>query len=265
MFISEAVSALIDQGRAILGLFQFWFSKNWKYLVYVLRHKYYVFVVGSRLRVSLWRLLVHDLSKFSWLEWTAYVEYFNGKRVVCCRQCSVPMRFTEDDITICRNLHCPGFGTASETEMLPPPGVRDRFDKAWNHHQKANDHHWQYWLLMKYQPTATWATETRPGGVIAIKQGNREVLETVIYRGQQPEIDATNVTRALNSFPTPLPMSEQAIREMVADWCGAGLALGNPNILDWYTQHKDDLVLHRKTRIIAEVFLDEAMTKLPRC
>lgn len=28
-------------------------------------------------------------------------------------------------------------------------GERDQasFDRAWNHHQKANPHHWQYWLL----------------------------------------------------------------------------------------------------------------------
>ena len=27
------------------------------------------------------------------------------------------------------------------------------FDKAWNHHQKTNPHHWQYWVLMKDNPT----------------------------------------------------------------------------------------------------------------
>lgn len=26
------------------------------------------------------------------------------------------------------------------------------FDKAWNHHQKANPHHWQYWVLLKDNP-----------------------------------------------------------------------------------------------------------------
>ena len=23
------------------------------------------------------------------------------------------------------------------------------YDEAWNHHQKCNDHHWQYWILQK--------------------------------------------------------------------------------------------------------------------
>ena len=26
------------------------------------------------------------------------------------------------------------------------------FNKAWNHHQKANPHHWQYWVLIKDNP-----------------------------------------------------------------------------------------------------------------
>lgn len=25
---------------------------------------------------------------------------------------------------------------------------QDSFDRAWNHHQKENDHHWQYWVLI---------------------------------------------------------------------------------------------------------------------
>ena len=25
----------------------------------------------------------------------------------------------------------------------------DAYDKAWNHHQKCNPHHWQYWILQK--------------------------------------------------------------------------------------------------------------------
>lgn len=26
---------------------------------------------------------------------------------------------------------------------------RDDFDIAWNHHQKSNPHHWQYWIMWK--------------------------------------------------------------------------------------------------------------------
>jgi hypothetical protein len=48
----------------------------------VLRHKWYVLRAGRRLGVPLWRLLVHDLSKFSRAEWGAYVDrYVTGRYV----------------------------------------------------------------------------------------------------------------------------------------------------------------------------------------
>ena len=27
--------------------------------------------------------------------------------------------------------------------------IEEEYDKAWNHHQKHNPHHWQYWILQK--------------------------------------------------------------------------------------------------------------------
>ena len=29
------------------------------------------------------------------------------------------------------------------------PKTTDEYKKAWNHHQKTNPHHWQYWVLME--------------------------------------------------------------------------------------------------------------------
>ena len=52
----------------------------------------------------------HDISKYSEEEFTPYAEYFYGDR----------------------------------TEH-----VKIDFDHAWNHHQKTNPHHWQYWVLIK--------------------------------------------------------------------------------------------------------------------
>jgi len=45
-----------------------------------------------------------------------------------------------------------------------------------------------------------------------------------------------------------LPMPERYIREMVADWRGAGRAYGNPNTLEWYNQSKDKQIMHPATR-----------------
>ena len=29
------------------------------------------------------------------------------------------------------------------------PKDKTKFNEAWNHHQKANPHHWQYWIMWK--------------------------------------------------------------------------------------------------------------------
>jgi hypothetical protein len=53
--------------------------KNYlRFIKTVLLHKWYVFVAGRRLRVPLWRLLIHDLSKFSLSEFGPYARHFYG-------------------------------------------------------------------------------------------------------------------------------------------------------------------------------------------
>lgn len=52
--------------------------KHFRYLKYVLRHKWYVFVECAK-RGLIWRGLVHDLSKFLPDEWLPYTNYFYGK------------------------------------------------------------------------------------------------------------------------------------------------------------------------------------------
>lgn len=85
--------------------------KHLKYLSYVLRHKYHVYRSGIYLGVSRWQLLIHDWSKFMPCEWLPYVEKF--------------------------------YGDGSHKLV-----VDLAFDRAWNHHQKFNQHHWQYWVLV---------------------------------------------------------------------------------------------------------------------
>lgn len=50
------------------------------HLTQILRHKWYVFIAGWRLKVPLWRLLTHDLSKFSPAEFGAYARQFHGDK-----------------------------------------------------------------------------------------------------------------------------------------------------------------------------------------
>lgn len=82
-----------------------------RYLWYVLRHKWFVFVAGRVLGVPILQLIIHDLSKFSAVEWPAYARIM------------------------------PYFGRFKDA---PPEWVK-AFDRAWEHHWQNNPHHPEYW------------------------------------------------------------------------------------------------------------------------
>jgi hypothetical protein len=50
--------------------------KQFKYLKYLLKHKWYVSIASIKIKSSIWRALVHDLSKFRISEWIHYANYF---------------------------------------------------------------------------------------------------------------------------------------------------------------------------------------------
>lgn len=87
-------------------------NKHIKYLNYVLRHKWFVFRAGLKTGAPLWRLIIHDYSKFSRAEWTPYVNRFFS-------------------------------GNAGKEDKSQDP---DEFHRAWTHHWHNNPHHWEYWL-----------------------------------------------------------------------------------------------------------------------
>lgn len=91
-----------------------------RYLRYVLRHKWFVFVECARVGL-LWRGLCHDLSKFRPSEFLPYARFFYGPK-------AQPRR--------------------DSTGYYKPTDTGDAaFDFAWLLHQKRNDHHWQWWVL----------------------------------------------------------------------------------------------------------------------
>ncbi len=92
-----------------------------RYLSYVLRHKWFVLVAGLRVGgIPLWRLLVHDWSKFTPAEWGPYAEWFYG-------------------------YHGQTWEGVEESHEVYTRRIA--YDRAWLHHQHANPHHWQHWLL----------------------------------------------------------------------------------------------------------------------
>jgi len=94
-------------------------EKHLKYLSYVLRHKFFVFIECCKLGIP-WLGIIHDWSKFLPSEWFPYVNYFYGN-----------IKKGRD-----------------ETGYYKPYDTGDnKFDFAWLLHQKRNKHHWQWWLL----------------------------------------------------------------------------------------------------------------------
>ena len=76
----------------------------------ILVHKFWVFYYGSLFGVSFWRLLMHDMSKFSPTEFFESVRYYQG---------------TSSPIPVCKK--------------------ENGYSKAWQHHKGRNPHHYEYW------------------------------------------------------------------------------------------------------------------------
>lgn len=53
-----------------------------------------------------------------------------------------------------------------------------------------------------------------------------------------------------------MEMPLRYVKEMVADWRGAGLAQGNPDTLGWYRKNREKMLLYSGTRVIVERMLE---------
>ena len=87
-----------------------YFKRFFGHLRTVLEHKYWVFHYASRLGYP-WRGLMHDLSKFSPIEFFEGVKYWSGKRS--------PILVAKETVGV---------------------------SKAWLHHRGRNRHHYEYWI-----------------------------------------------------------------------------------------------------------------------
>lgn len=123
-----------------------------KRLVVLLQHKWFVFweCVPERL---FWLGLVHDLSKFLPVELGPYSRWFYGPVL---KAAGAQLFGFEPGDTV--QLHTnPGvelYLQRIEDNMmvLRQPEDKLAFDYAWNHHQKHNKHHWQYWVILLDHP-----------------------------------------------------------------------------------------------------------------
>ena len=98
----------------------------------------------------------------------------------------------------------------------------DAFNRAWLHHIHNNPHHWQHWLLMN---------------------------DDGKYRDPDKLI--------------PLEMPKAYALEMVADWWSFSWRAGDlEGVFAWYEEHRDNIILHPKTREFVESVLDEIRERL---
>ena len=161
--------------------------RHWRYLKYLARHKWFVFVAGLRVGgIPIWRLIIHDWSKFMPCEWGPYTRFFYGPRTALVPEPRGPKDYV----------------VAAE--------VRSSFDLAWLHHQHHNPHHWQHWVLRN-------------------DDGDTRLLL----------------------------MPDRLVREMVADWMGAGRAItGKWDAASWYQKNSDKMMLHGHVRWQVENLLE---------
>jgi len=183
-----------------------------KYLWAVLRHKWFVFL--ECLKVGLvWRGLIHDWTKFLPDEFIPYARFFYGQK-----------------------------GQPKSVPPASPDPTEAAFILAWNKHQKRHDHHWQFWLLTEDNPEVQWRVgsydQTQPD--VLQHRGTSPMDEIWTDRPHYGE-DYRRLMRledALINTPAPLPMSDQARKEMLADWRGAGRAYGNDDTKGWYLERQ---------------------------
>ena len=96
--------------------------KYLKYLKYILKHKWYVFLECWK-KDKTWLGIIHDWSKFLPSEFIPYANHFYGKG---------------KDIKTGRDAT--GYYRAGDSDD-------NKFNFAWLLHQKRNKHHWQWWIL----------------------------------------------------------------------------------------------------------------------
>lgn len=101
-------------------MFKICVAKYFKNFIYILQHKWYVLIECWKEGLY-WQGIVHDLSKFSLAEFSAYTSNF--------------------------------FSLESE-RLEKEKDIQKAFSYAWLHHQHHNKHHWNYWVINQYKKEA---------------------------------------------------------------------------------------------------------------
>jgi len=222
----------------------------WKYLKYVLKHKWYVFIECCKMGIPL-RGLLHDLSKLLPSEFIPYARYFYGTWM------------EESEWHGDKRNYVPW----ERTEM----GISEAFDLAWLKHQKRNKHHWQYWLLVMDSSNKEFTLqEMGQGYQIYLSRNNRHLAEfdeSILFPEDRIKPNVCNdnaymyakeIQDRLNKSPKVVLMPLKYQKEMLADWIGAGIAItGKREVREWYAKNRDNIILHPSTRAWIDCEVDK--------
>lgn len=220
-----------------------------KYLKYVIRHKWYVFVECCKLWIPL-RGLLHDISKLRPSEFIPYAKYFYGNNWV-----------QESEWHGDKRNYIP----YKYTQM----SVDKNFDLAWLLHQNRNPHHWQYWLLVNDSSSGEFTLqEPGQGYEIYLSRNNRHLAmfdESILFKEDRVKPNMCNdnaymyakeIQDRLNKSPKVLKMPYKYMKEMLADWRGAGKAInGKDDTKNWYEKNKHNMILHPDVRAWVEAHI----------
>ena len=112
------------------------------------KHRFYVFKLSVRAGIPV-RGLLHDLSKYSPIEFREGVKYYNGKR---------------SPISVCKQ--------------------EDGYSEAWLHHKGRNKHHFEYWIDVA-TPTKTLVMPYK----YAIEMICDTIAASIVYNGKDWQQD----------------------------------------------------------------------------
>ena len=198
-------------------------ARHVAYLKYVIRHKYYVFLGCLKFKVPIWRAIFHDWDKFLPSEWGPYARTFHNK------------------------------DGSKRYQEFP------EFALAWKLHQSRNKHHWQWWLCVDMPLFDQGHVECQwwPDGTSHM-QRYVPLPESLILVWDRGDAECLSCGKP---FPkdaiVAMPMPETHIREMLADWYGAGWAItGKPEVKEWYAKNSGKMKLHEDTRKMVEELLE---------
>ena len=172
-------------------------GKYWKYLKYVVKHRWFVMQEGLKLGVPFWQLLIHDLSKFRPDEFIPYARYFYGE-----------YRPWSDFTPGLKLVWLSAYHYSKE-------GVEEAFNKAWLKHIHRNPHHHQHWVLREDS-----------GAVMALCMPHHYMLEMVAdWRGAGRAINGKDDTRTWYMANRDKMMLNSWTREQVEDILKLGVSI----------------------------------------